>query len=218
MDALDRLYRRVADVLLRQPDAQVTVGDLYQNLAPYRLVRAELGFTELAEYEHALLRLLAGERDYVIVERPEVQEELQRELRAPNPILGVYRDYAAVGVYLNPFAPVPTAEPARAPALNGDVTQPPPERKKVQAPPPASSEGEAAPTTAAAAGARRPCPGCRKALPSGREVRFCPFCGKCLAPVPCPECSAMVEPDWKFCVSCGFPRGEPGQPPELRLR
>jgi hypothetical protein len=213
MDALDRLYRRVADVLLRQPDAHVTVGDLYQNLAPYRLVRAELGFTELAEYEHALLRLLAGERDYVIVERPEVQEELQRELKAPNPILGVYRDYAPVGVYLNPCAPVPAPDPVRPPASNGasasaDAT--------AERPKPAESAPAPVPHPT-----RRPCPGCRASLPGGREVRFCPFCGKALMPVPCPECSAMVEPDWKFCASCGFPRGDvpslsPG--PEQRLR
>ena len=217
MDALDRLYRRVADVLLRQPDAQVTVGDLYQNLAPYRLVRGELGFTELAEYEHALLRLLAGERDYVIVERPEVQEELQRELKAPNPILGVYRDYAAVGVYLNPFAPVPAQEPARtAPAAapasvasNGTAAVAAPPKKAEQPQPAVQSTG------------RRACPGCRQGLPVGKTVRFCPFCGKALTPVPCPECSAMVEPDWKFCAGCGWPRADAAPPPrdpEQRLR
>jgi hypothetical protein len=217
MDSLDRLYRRVADVLLRQPDAQVTVGDIYQNLAPYRSVRGELGFTELAEYEHALLRLLAGERDYMIVERSEVQEELQRELRAPNPILGVYRDYAAVGVYLNPFAAVPAPDPTPVPAANGNGSG----EATVERPKPAGADAAATPALRLA---RRPCPGCRSALPAGREVRFCPFCGKCLAPIPCPECSAVVEPEWKFCASCGWPRGdEPAPPvptrvPEQRLR
>lgn len=210
MDALDRLYRRVAEVLLRQPDAQVTVGDVYQNLVPYRQVRSELGFSELAEYEHALLRLLAGERDYVIVERPEVQEELQRELRAPNPILGIYRDYAGVGVYLNPMAaelPAPApAPPPPAPAVHTDPG--------TATPPPA--ETPAAPRRAAA------CPGCRTPLPAGRAVSYCPFCGKCLVPVPCGECSSMIEPEWRFCATCGWPR-EPGgrsapPAPEQRLR
>jgi hypothetical protein len=208
MDALDRLYRRVADVLLRQPDAQVTVGDVYQNLVPYRLVRNELGFSELAEYEYALLRLLAGERDYVIVERPEVQEELQRELRATNPILGIYRDYSGVGVYLNPYAPeiatvvAPPPVPAERPAPAG------PDATVAETPP--------APVRRAA------CPVCRTPLPGDRAVRFCPHCGKPLVPVPCAECSAMIEPEWKFCATCGWPR-EPGgrtvQPsPEQRLR
>jgi RNase P subunit RPR2 len=193
MDALDRLYRRVADVLLRQPDAQVTIGDVYQNLVPYRQVRNELGFSELAAYEHALLRLLAGERDYVIVERPEVQEELACELRAPNPILGVYRDYAGVGVYLNPFAPeVPSSvapEPAPPPAAAPDAgvaTDPRP------AAPPAPK--------------RAACPGCRAPLPTDRQARFCPHCGKPLVPVPCGECSQPLEPEWKFCATCGWPR------------
>ena len=67
VDPLDRLYRRIADVLLREPSTAVTVGDIYQHLVPYRTVRAELGFGELAEYEHALLRLLSGERDFLVV-------------------------------------------------------------------------------------------------------------------------------------------------------
>jgi len=209
MDALDRLYRRVADVLLRQPDAQVTVGDVYQNLVPYRLVRSELGFSELAEYEHALLRLLSGERDYVIVERPEVQEELQRELRATNPILGIYRDYASVGVYLNPYAPEVTVLSATAPPM------PPPRSVAVDA-----SDAPAPEVTAPKRAAA--CPGCRTPLPSDRPVRFCPSCGKCLVPVPCAECSSMIEPEWRFCVTCGWPR-EPGAravppSPEQRLR
>ena len=216
MDALDRLYRRVADVLLREPDAGATVGDLYQHLAPYRLVRGELGFSELAEYEHALLRLLSGERDYLVVERPEVQEEFQRELRTPNPILGIYRDYAEVSVYLNPYAP-------EVPAL--DFAAPP------AAEPAAASAVEAVPAAEPARPAKprpRPCPGCRAVLPTEHDdVRFCPFCGKCLAPIPCAECSSMLQPEWSFCACCGWPRQPglanaapppPARPPEQRLR
>jgi hypothetical protein len=220
MDSIDRLYRRIADVLLRD-GGSVTVGDLYQHLVPYRAVRAELSFSELAEYEHALLRLLSGERDYLVVERVEVQEEFQRELRTPNPILGIYRDYADVGVYLNPYAPeVP------------DYTAPPPAAKAAPAAP--ASADAAAPeyeslslTEPDAAPARaikprpRMCTGCRTPLPTDREVRFCPFCGRVLAPIPCPECSAVVEPEWRFCASCGWPREHgtpPLPPPEQRLR
>lgn len=226
MDSLDRLYRRIADVLLREPGTAVTVGDIYQHLVPYRTVRAELGFGELAEYEHALLRLLSGERDYLVVERADVQEEFQRELRTPNPILGIYRDYAEAVVFLNPYAPEPgtadlTAPPppppssrfqgtgdADAPGVVLDVTSPePPPRPSVPAAP-----------------AQRPrpkaCTGCRSTLPPGRDVRFCPFCGKCLAPIPCPECSTTVEPEWRFCITCGWPRdGQPVPPrPEQPLR
>jgi len=224
MDSIDRLYRRIADVLLRD-GASVTVGDLYQHLVPYRAVRAELAFSELAEYEHALLRLLSGERDYLVVERVEVQEEFQRELRTPNPILGIYRDYSDVSVYLNPYAPeVPdyTAPPVAAVA-------PAPPAAPVPAPAEAPryesldfTEHDAALASAPAAKPRpRLCTGCRSPLPTDREVRFCPFCGRVLAPIPCPECSAVVEPEWRFCASCGWPRdhGTPPVPaPEQRLR
>lgn len=226
VDPLDRLYRRIADVLLREPGTAVTVGDIYQHLVPYRTVRQELGFGELAEYEHALLRLLSGERDYLVVERADVQEEFQRELRTPNPILGVYRDYAEVGVYLNPYAPEPAAP---------DLTSPPPAAAPDRASRFAGSGDADAPgvvldVTApepparAAAPPQRPrpksCTGCRSNLPPGRDVRFCPFCGKCLAPIPCPECSTTVEPEWRFCISCGWPReGQPLPPrPEQPLR
>lgn len=225
MDSLDRLYRRIADVLLREPGTAVTVGDIYQHLVPYRAVRSELGFGELAEYEHALLRLLSGERDYLVVERADVQEEFQRELRTTNPILGVYRDYAEVVVFLNPYAPEPGA---------ADLTAPPaPQTPRstryggagdadahgvvldVTAPEPPAKPAEPAPRPRPKA-----CTGCRSTLPPGRDVRFCPFCGKCLAPIPCPECSTTVEPEWRFCITCGWPRdGQPVPPkPEHPLR
>jgi hypothetical protein len=213
MDSLDRLYRRMADVLLREPATAITVGDVYQHLVPYRSVRSELGFSEMAEYEHALLRLFSGERDYLVVERAEVQEDFQRELRSPNPILGVYRDYADVGVYLNPYAP-------ELPAV--DYAAPPP--PAVVPAPPVEANGRAAAPAAEPEPAPRPrlraCSGCRAPLPPDRAVRFCPHCGKCLTAIPCPECSAMVEPDWRFCASCGWPRdgGPAGPSPEQRLR
>src|SRR5688500_16482442 len=114
MDPVDRLYRRVATLLARDPARELTIGSLYQDVVPYRLIRTEVGFAELAEYEHALLRLLAGEREYLELDRPGVADEFRRELEAPNPILGIYRDYAEVGVQPNPFAPLP------------DLTAPPP--------------------------------------------------------------------------------------------
>lgn len=103
-DLVDRLFERLRIALDRDPAAtrgrSPTVGDVYQRLIPYRAVRGELGILELAEYEHALLRLLAGERGHLVIEGDVAREELQRELASPNPILGVYRDYSALGVRL----------------------------------------------------------------------------------------------------------------------
>ena len=238
MDVLDRLYRRIVEALEGAPreprGVGVTIGQIYQTLAPYRAVRGELGLAELAQYEHALLRLLSGERDYVRVERDEVRDEIQRELRASNPILGLYRDYAEAEAWVNPHVFVVLRDP--------DPTVPPPAPSAVAAPstgagaaaaqatPMARRGAGAAPAPAAPAPVAEPpaarrvpsCPGCRSFLPTDREARFCPFCGKGLMPVPCAECSAMVEPEWSFCANCGWPRPQPGggvaSPPERRLR
>ncbi|HEX6041173.1 MAG TPA: hypothetical protein VFZ20_24175, partial [Longimicrobium sp.] len=140
MDALDRLYRRVSLTLARDPGRTLTIGDLYQDVVPYRLIRSELGFAELAEYEHALLRLLSGEREYLELDRAEVADEFRRELTAPNPILGIYRDYAEVGVAPNPFAPAldATAPPSVVVAPPAPAASAPsaPTAPKVDLPPP----------------------------------------------------------------------------------
>jgi hypothetical protein len=104
MDLVDRLFERLRIALDRDPAVarapSPTVGDVYQRLIPYRAVRGELGILELAEYEHALLRLLAGERGHMVIEGDVAREELRRELASPNPILGVYRDYSGLRVRL----------------------------------------------------------------------------------------------------------------------
>lgn len=203
MDALDRLYRRITLALGRDPGRALTIGNLYQEIVPYRLIRSELGFAELAQYEHALLRLLAGEREYLELDRADAAEEFRRELQAPNPILGIYRDYAEVGVQPNPFAVPPRADPTAPPVVAAPAAVRP---DLPPAPPPAEAPPAVRP---------KPCPGCRAALPREPEARFCPFCGTCLVPVPCPDCSAMLAPEWSFCATCGAPRGGA---PEQRLR
>ena len=237
MDPLDRLYWRLVESLRRERPGtswELTVAEIYQQLVPYRTTRVDLGFAELPEYEHALLRLLAGERDYVSLEIPEVQEELQRELRAPNPILGLYRDYAAVVARLNPAPrsrpaapppPVPgdvTADPdAPAPAAPAPPSTPTPlparppmpdATPRGAAPEPPSMRSAPHPPRAAAPAPPRPalCRACRSPLPDGREVRFCPHCGATQRPLPCAGCGELVEPEWKFCVGCGLPQRAPG--------
>ena len=97
---IDRLFARLVDAARREGTAQLTIADLYQRLVPYRAVRSELGILELAEYEHALLRLLAGEGGHLAIDSAEARDDLARELASPNQILGVYRDYPDVAVRL----------------------------------------------------------------------------------------------------------------------
>ena len=53
------------------------------------------------DYEDALLRLLAGEGDYLVLESEHARRELQDELASSNPNTGLFREYAAVSVRLN---------------------------------------------------------------------------------------------------------------------
>jgi Double zinc ribbon len=48
-----------------------------------------------------------------------------------------------------------------------------------------------------------PCPYCGGALPDGRRITFCPHCGHNLTVHYCPACSTELEPDWRFCTTCG---------------
>jgi hypothetical protein len=103
MDLVERLYRRLVEAAADRDGGNAgsfTIADLYQHLIPYRSVRGDLGVLELAEYEHALLRLLAGEGGFLRLLDEDARRELAAELIAPNPILGIYRDYAALGVEL----------------------------------------------------------------------------------------------------------------------
>jgi hypothetical protein len=54
-----------------------------------------------ADYEHALLRLLAGEGDLARIEPREVRDKLRLELESANPDVGLYRNYAACDVWVN---------------------------------------------------------------------------------------------------------------------
>jgi len=47
------------------------------------------------------------------------------------------------------------------------------------------------------------CAFCQSSLPSGRVVRFCPFCGADQSLNPCGTCREPLDPAWKFCIACG---------------
>lgn len=207
MDALDRLYRRLAERLRRERPAGAgeapTVAEVYQHLVPYRVCRAELGFAELPEYEHALMRLLSGERGYVSLDPAGAEEELRRELGEPNPILGMYRDHATAVVRLHPGR----LPPEPSPPPSADATEPfpaaavLPEWLEEPAPPPPAPVEPPEPAS---------CRLCAGALPQGRPVRFCPACGASQRPLPCRACGESVEPEWRFCIGCGSPQHAAG--------
>jgi hypothetical protein len=108
---------------LQQP---FTVAEIYQDLVPYRSHRDRIGAAMNGDYEHALLKLLAGEGDFVVLESEQARKRMLSELESSNPNTGIFRDYAALDVWLNPAripegrgqapAPEPVAPPKPAAA------------------------------------------------------------------------------------------------------
>ncbi|HVD05321.1 MAG TPA: zinc ribbon domain-containing protein [Gemmatimonadaceae bacterium] len=238
MDEIDRIFRLLVETIRSQEPELLSrpfeVADLYQSLLPYRLHRRELELETNSDYEMALLRLLSGERGYLVGD-DEMQEALRRELTTPNPDPGAFRAYAMSHVSLaadavrrleqgtvRSAAPAPSAVPSRAAQPSGAPMSPRPTSPPAAAAPviapmrspvssPSHQSNMAAPTrstTAEALGGR--CRYCSGALPQGRRLTFCPHCGQNLTVQHCPACNTELEVGWKFCTTCG--RGV--QPPD----
>ena len=105
-DVLRRFHRAlVREIQANNPEllsSPFSVAEIYQNLVPYRTHRDEIGVEMNADYEHALLRLLAGESDFLTIESRTARQEIREELETPNPNTALYRDFAAADVRLNP--------------------------------------------------------------------------------------------------------------------
>ena len=105
MDELDRMYRRlVQNVRTGFPDLlgrPFEVAELYTTLIPYRHNRRELELDTNQDYEHALLRLLSGERGYLVGD-PQMQSDLRSEIESPNPDLSKFRAYATTMISIAP--------------------------------------------------------------------------------------------------------------------
>lgn len=82
--------------------APFTIAEIYEDLIPYRTHRDLIGVAMNGDYEHGLLRLLAGQSDYLIVESPDAQKALAEELEKTAPDTGMFKRYGGVKVRLNP--------------------------------------------------------------------------------------------------------------------
>ncbi|MBI4543802.1 MAG: zinc ribbon domain-containing protein [Gemmatimonadetes bacterium] len=126
-------------------DQSITVAEIYQDLVPYRRVRSTLGVELNADYEHAVMRLLAGEGGLVRLEPTEVQQQLRRELGSPNPNVGLFRQFAACDAWVT----IPPAEPPRKEAVPAEPV--PASASAAAAAAPAPAAPPAAPAKAGAA-------------------------------------------------------------------
>jgi hypothetical protein len=91
------------------------------------------------------------------------------------------------------------APPPPPPAPASPRTAPPPPIPDQPMPEPA----KAADTVATG------CPQCRKSIPAGRKVVFCPWCGERLIPFACPRCRTELDSAWQHCITCGAPVKDP---------
>jgi hypothetical protein len=242
-----QLHRTLVDAIRRtRPgavDRPVTVAEIYQDLVPYRTAR-EVGFDMNADYEYALLRLLAGEGDLARIEPREVRDKLRMELESANPDVGLFRNYAACDVWVNIGDAEVSPEdeltlvldqlasweeefvgPAAAGMPAPQALYPPPpiaeasdeeipdvfEVEAEQPEPQTRPRFEIATSVAATTEEPEPegetttdlCTFCGGELPGDRMVNFCPFCGSDQSQQPCPKCGELLEPLWRFCISCG---------------
>lgn len=111
------LRRRMADEQVGADDP-VAVAELHKRLLPYHMCRDRLGYATKAEYDVALLRLLADDRR-VAVSEPALREAVRAEIRHPEPGLAFLHRFAASEVRVLDASTTPAADPS--PAGAGDV-------------------------------------------------------------------------------------------------
>jgi hypothetical protein len=252
VDAVDLLFRRLvlaasaADALARPID----VGELLETFVPYRAARRDGQLDTNDDYLHAMMQLVAGEKEYLFVDEL-MQDDLRNELKSSNPDLSLLRLYLNTKVRISTTAaqyvmsgntdidlrpPTPGGTPvipmAAAPAASkepvaatvaaeesDDAPSAPakstasrrssgsipttPVSTTSKSTPPLPMAPLAAPSVVSASPTAGSCSYCAQPLPGDRAVRYCPGCGFDLHVRRCAGCSAEIEAEWKFCVTCG---------------
>lgn len=222
-DALALLFRRL--VLAAQEAGAlarpIEVSEILEKLVPYRAARRDGLLDTNDDYLHAVMQLLAGERGYLFADDL-MQDDLKNELTALNPDLGVLSTYrnAKVRIASTPAeqilagdtsidlrAPTPT-EPRGVSRTSAELAGQPvtpvapaaPPAPRLPTPPAPVAVVPPAPLDESVSAV---CPYCSKDIATDRPLKYCPHCGINLRIRRCPGCSAEMESEWKFCVTCG---------------
>jgi len=181
LDDLDRLAFRLSRTIRTQHPQLLALGftlsDLEERLLPFREVRREMANGGADAFESALLRLVAGERNYVMAD-PALQRACRQALAFPSPTLSMVRAWATSTLQLN--------QPARAATGSG-----------------AGAGAEAPVVRRATYADSHCCRFCDNTLPQGRAVTYCPYCGMDLTKRHCAACSTELDVHWRYCVTCG---------------
>lgn len=209
-------------------DAPIAVSAILDHALPYRVARRVLGIDVSEDYEALLLRLLSEEEGLVVVEPADAAEMARTTMAAKLPDLDVLQLLRSATVTftestterLTDVLPLRTT-PAPDPSPWSPVADVPAARTETPVTPiraepvaPADATAVAPPTGPPAPvpefvtkvqfdAPTSPCWSCAVALPSGRTVKFCPYCGADQREPSCPACEAPVERDWRHCADCG---------------
>lgn len=191
MDDLDRLaFRLVRTIRQEYPQLRTqgfTLSDLEERLLPYRDARREMANSGADAWENALLRLVAGEREYVQTDG-DLQAACRQALASPSPTMALVRSWAMTTLSLGPAVDRVGSERV----ATADATVRP--RRTPAMPTPSISIKKADGPT---------CRFCSGRLPDGRTITFCPRCGVDQTKRQCPACSTELDTTWRFCVTCG---------------
>lgn len=230
-EELARVHRALVDALgMRGGEAvskRFTVAEIYQDLIPYRTHRDLLGVAMNGDYEHLILRLLAGEGGLLVIESESAQEAFRLELQAAHPNTGIFREYAALDVMLEAASGAALDDPTQGALFEeqgaseshpgadvagladlaelADLTEVDdrPKTASLQEQTLPMTPPATAPSVGSGDRAEGACLWCDEVLPTRDDLRFCPFCGQDVRVLPCAQCAAPVEPGWRFCIACG---------------
>jgi hypothetical protein len=210
MDELTRFARRLVEQLSASTEGvnrAVPIGQVREKILPYRTHRRALMLESVEDYETVLLRLVAGERGFVRTLPASAATRCQEVLAGANPDLAVLDEVADSTIQITSLAAAQivgdeaevvtrseamesrrTAEIAAVPAVPPAVTL---SKAKEQV----SSDNE--------------CRHCHHAMPAGRQIVFCPWCGERLIPFTCARCQTELDSEWRHCITCGAPVKDP---------
>jgi hypothetical protein len=176
-DPVERMFRVLVRALRTSRPALLSsafsVGDIHQQILPYRHFRRELGLETNQEYELTLMRLLSGAGGYLDVDE-RLRDGLGAELQSRAPEPSRVRDFAEAQVSIRPAALAALGEDrpatdAPAPKLSGArcryCSGPIPQGRAVHFCPHCGQNLQV-----------RNCPACGAELE--REWKFCVACGK----------------------------------------
>ena len=196
MDDLDRLaFRLVRTIRQEYPQLRTqgfTLSDLEERLLPYRDARREMANSGADAWENALLRLIAGEREYVITDA-DLQAACYQALASPSPTMALVRSWAMTTLLLGAAVDRVGTERVAADGVPAAAAAARPRRTPALPTPSISVKKADGPI----------CRFCSGRLPDGKLIRFCPRCGVDQTKRQCPACSTELDTTWRFCVTCG---------------